>query len=98
MEQAAAVLVGRWERVGSVRRYGVVGGGGLGVHGGQAASQRTGALHLHALWQRHLVFDRFLLVDSGSGRRRRSPWIRRHVFGWRRGESVQMSAGVGRRR
>lgn len=50
MEQAAAVLVGRWESVGRIRRYGMVGGGGMGVHRGQAASQRTGALHLHALW------------------------------------------------
>lgn len=49
VEQAAAVLVGRLERVGGVCGYGVVGGWSLGAHGGQAAPQRAGALHLHAL-------------------------------------------------
>lgn len=47
VKQTAAVLMRRWERVGGIRRYGMVGWGGLRAHGGQAAPQRTGALHLH---------------------------------------------------
>lgn len=37
--EQAAVLMGCGEGVGGVRRYGVVGGGGLCAHGGQAAPQ-----------------------------------------------------------
>lgn len=49
VEQTAAVLVRRWERVGGIRRYWVVGGGRLRAHGCQAASERAGALHLQPL-------------------------------------------------
>lgn len=101
VEQAAAVLVGSGEGVGRVRGYGVVGGGGLRAHGGQAAPQRAGALHLHPLRQRHLVFDRFLLVHSadGGGGGGRGARVWRHVLRRRRGERVQvMGAAVGRRR
>ena len=75
VEQTAAVVVRRRQRVGGVGRYGMVGGGGLSAHGGQAAPQRTGALHLHPLRQRHLVFDRVLLVHPGGGGRR-GPGVR----------------------
>lgn len=100
VKQAAAVLVRRGDGVGGVGRYGVVGGGrGLAAaHGGQAAApQRTRALHLHPLRQRHLVLNRFLLVHPGGGGRR-GAGVRGHVLRRRRGEGVQVGAGVGRRR
>lgn len=66
MEEAAAVLVGR-QRVGRVGRDGVMSGPSLAVHGSQAAAQRTTALHLHPVRQRHLVLDRLLVVHPGRG-------------------------------
>lgn len=72
-------------------------GRGLAVHRGQAAAQRTTALHFHAVRQRHLVLDRLLLVHSGRGGGRRGrPGVWRHVFRRGRGEAVEVRAGVGR--
>lgn len=98
MEQAAAVLVGSRQRVGRVRRDRVMRGRGLAVQRGQAAAQRAAALHFHAVRQRHLVLDRLLLVHpGGGGGRRRGPGVWGHVFGWGRGEAVEVRAGVRRR-
>lgn len=94
MKQAAAVLVSGRQRVGGIRRYGVMGGGALSAHGGQTASHRARTLHLHPFRKRNVVFNTFLLVHS----RRGGPRIRRDVLRRRRGESVQVRAGVGRRR
>ncbi len=97
MEETAAVVVRR-QRIGRVCRDGVMRGRGLAVHGGQAAAQRTTALHFHPLCERHLVLDRLLLVHScrGGGRRCRAG-VRGHVFRRGRGETVEVWAGVGRR-
>lgn len=97
MEQAAAVLVGCGQRVGRVRGDGVV-GGSLAVHRGQAASERTAALHLHPVRQLHLVLDRVLLVHPvRGGRRGRGARVRGHVLRRGGGEAVEVRAGVGRR-
>ena len=97
VEEAAAVLVWIRQRVGRVGRDGVV--RGLAVHRGQAAAQRTTALHFHAVRQRHLVgLDRILLVHPGrSGGRGGGAGVRRHVFRRGRGETVEVRAGVGPR-
>lgn len=94
MEEAAAVFVGRGERVGRVGRDGVMRGRGLAVHGGQAAAERAAALHLHAVRQRHLVLDRVLLVHPGGGRGGGAR-VRGDVFRRGRGEAVEVRAGVG---
>lgn len=98
MEETAAVLVG-WQRVGRVGRDGVMRGGrGLAVHGGQAAAERTAALHFHPVRQRHLVLDRLLLVHPGRGGRRRGrAGVRGHVFRRGGGKTVEVRARVGRR-
>lgn len=94
VEQAAAVLVGRRQGVRGVRGDGMVSGRGLAVHGCQAAAQRATAFHLHAVRQRHLVFDGVLLVHPCGGGGRGSG-VRGHVF-WRgRGEAVEVRARVG---
>lgn len=95
MEEAAAVLVGG-QGVGRVGRDGVMRGRALAVHRGQAAAQRTAALHFHAVRQRHLVLNRLLLVHPGRGGRR-GAGVRGHVFRRGRGETVEVRAGVGRR-
>lgn len=95
MEETAAVLV-RLQGVGRVGRDRVVRGRALAVHRGQAAAQRTTALHFHPVRQRHLVLDRLLLVHSGRGGRGRAG-VRGHVFRRGRGEAVEVRAGVGRR-
>lgn len=97
MEEAAAVFVGCMQRVRRVGRDGVM-SLGLAVHRGQAATERTTALHFHAVRQLHLVFDRLLLVHPGrSGGRRGRAGVRRHVFRRGRGETVEVRAGVGSR-
>lgn len=96
VEEAAAVLVGCRQRIGRVGRDGVM-RGRLAVHRGQAAAERAAALHFHAVRQRHLVFDRLLLVHPGWGGCR-GGWagVWRHVFRGGRGEAVEVRAGVGR--
>lgn len=98
MEETAAVIVRCMQRVGRVGRDGVMRGRGLAVHRGQAAAERTAALHFHAVRQRHLVLDRLLLVHPGRGGGRGGrAGVRGHVFRRGRGETVEMRAGVGRR-
>lgn len=97
MEQAAAVLVGCGQGVGGVRGDGVVCGRGLAVHGGQAASERAAALHLHPVRvQLHLVLHRLLLLHP-VGRGGRGARVRGHVLGRGGGEAVEVRAGVGGR-
>lgn len=96
MEQAAAVFVGGGQGVGRVRGDGVVGGRSLAAHGGQAASERTAALHLHPV--RQLVLDGVLLLHPvGGGRGGRGARVRGHVLRRGGGEAVEVRAGVGGR-
>jgi len=98
VEEAAAVLVGCVQRVARVGRDRVMRGLALRVHGGQAAAQRTAALHLHAVRQLHLVLEGLLLVHSGqAGGRRGRARVRGHVFRRGRGETVEVRVGVGHR-
>lgn len=105
MEEAAAVVVGGGHvgRVGGDR----VVRGRLGAHGsGQAAAQRAGALHLHAVGQGHLVLEGLLVIlpaaAGRSGGRRGGAaarvGVRRDFLGRRRREAEEMRAGVGGRR
>lgn len=97
MEETTAVLVW-WQRVGRVGRDGVMRSGGLAVHRGQAAAERTTALHFHPVRQRHLVLDRLFLVHPGRGGGGGCrAGVRGHVFRWGRGETVEVRAGVRRR-
>lgn len=97
MEEAAAVVVGCRQRIRRIGRDGVMRGRGLAVHRGQAAAERTTALHFHAVRQRHLVLDRLLLVHPGRGGGRGGrPGVWGHVFRRGRGETVEVRAGVGR--
>lgn len=67
MEEAPPVVVGGGD-VGGVGGDGVV-RGGLGAHGGcEAAAEGAGALHLHALCQRHLVLEGLLVVGASAAR------------------------------
>lgn len=100
VEEAAAVVVRRGQRVRRVGRDGVVRRGAptLPAHGGQAAAERAAALHFHAVRQRHLVLERLLLVHAGGGGGRRGgAGVRGHVLRGSRGEAVEVRAGVGRR-
>lgn len=93
MEEAASIFVGG-QRVGRVGGYGVVGGGGgLAVHGSQAAAQGAAALHLHPLSQLHLVL--LLVLHPGRGRGRGcGARVRGHVFRRSRREAVEVLARV----
>lgn len=96
VEETAAVFVGCRQRVCGVSWDGMVCGRRLAVHRGQAAAERTTALHFHSVSQ--LVFNRLFLVHSRRcGGRGGRTWVWRHVFRRGRGETVEVRAGMGRR-
>lgn len=84
--------------VGRVGSDGVVGGRRRPSQGGHAAP-RVRRLQLHAVWQRHLVLDAFLLIlPARAGRARRGQGrVWGDVLRWGGREGEEMRAGVARR-